>query len=238
MPKFIRYNTLYSFYEHIQPFLKYSLVKDDALPENGTMIIAPHPDDESIGCGGTIIKHRQAGGNATVVFCTMDTEERRGESKAAMSLMDVDAVYLDLPVESLNRSKEFPERLATIIDQKKPGIIFLPFFLDNHTDHRAANRAAISALESIRHTCMIYAYPVWFPLYPTVIIDIAAQWEQKKELISCYRSQLATRDYIRMSGSLAGYWAEVKGHGLSMVETFFRASSSEYAKLARKVMQW
>ncbi len=238
MVKFIRYSTLYRFYENIQPFLKYSLVREDALPGKETLVIAPHPDDESIGCGGTISRHIQSGGSAAVVFCTMDSEERRTESREAVSMMGASAVYLDHAVEKLDEWKGFPERLAEIIGNNKPDTLFLPFFLDNHTDHRAANRAAILALETAGHSCMIYAYPVWFPVYPTVIVDIASQWEQKKRIISCYKSQLATRDYIRMSGSLAGYWAEVKGHGLSMVETFFRASSGEYAGLAKKAMKW
>jgi LmbE family N-acetylglucosaminyl deacetylase len=237
MARFLRYSKLFRFYETIQPLLKYSLPVEEGLPGENVLVISPHPDDEAIGCGGVIRRHILAGKKADVVYCTMDTEIRRAESRAAAALTGfAGSEYLDYPVESLDRQKDLPDRLAALCEQKKPDIVFLPFYLDNHVDHRAVNTALASLAGKRSFDFMVYAYPVWFPVYPNVIIDIGDRWEEKKKIIECYASQLKTRDYVRMSLALGQYWAEVKGHGLSVVETFFRASLPAYAALVRKML--
>ena len=115
-----------------------------------------------------------------------------------------------------------------------PGPIFLPFFMDNHEDHRAVNKALAAAYGKDNADFMIYAYPVWFPLYPNVLSDISGAWETKKKAIECYKSQLAVRDYVQMAKSLGQYWGEVKGRGIKIAETFFRASAGEYFALVNK----
>jgi LmbE family N-acetylglucosaminyl deacetylase len=238
MVKFVRYRRLFRLYEHIQPFLKYSLLKEDRLPADKVLVIAPHPDDEVIGCGGTLRLHADAGGSVDVVYCTMDTEIRRNESVNAARLLGAkNSFYFDYPVSSLSAQKDFPGRLAAVLEQRKPEIVFLPFWFDNHADHRAVNEALMTAAAKKKFGFMIYAYPVWFPLYPNVLMDIGSAWEKKQEMIRCYPSQLATRDYVKMSQSLGQYWAAVKGHGLEIVETFFRATVEEYVALGKKMIK-
>ncbi len=237
MVNFLRYSKIFRLYETLQPFLKYSLPVEEGLPGKNILVIAPHPDDEAIGCAGAVRKHILAGKRADIVFCTMDTEVRRTESRFATALTGfADSEYFDYTVESLARQKDLPARLGALCELKKPDIIFLPFYLDNHVDHRAVNAALATMAERTSFDCMVYAYPVWFPLYPNVVIDIGARWKEKKKIIECYASQLATRDYVCMSHSLGQYWAQVKGHGLSVVETFFRASLPTYAALVRKML--
>ncbi|MGA2089979.1 MAG: PIG-L deacetylase family protein [Endomicrobiales bacterium] len=217
--------------------MKYSLPVEQDLPGENILVIAPHPDDEAIGCAGAVRRHVLSGKRADVVFCTMDTEVRRNESRASAALTGFNSCeYLDFPVESLERQKDLSGRFSALFEQKKPDIVFLPFYLDNHVDHRAVNAALADVSEKKSFDFMVYAFPVWFPLYPNVIIDIGERWEDKKKIIECYTSQLATRDYVRMSYSLGQYWAEVKGHNLSVVETFFRASLQTYAALVRKIL--
>jgi LmbE family N-acetylglucosaminyl deacetylase len=235
--KFVRYRRLFRLYEFIQPFLKYSLVVENQLPGENVLVIAPHPDDEVIGCGGTLRRHADAGGSIDILYCTMDTEDRRKESADAARLLGARSrEYLDFPVESLHNRCDLAVRFADIIAHKKPDIVFLPFWFDNHTDHRAVNEALLSAATNRKFGFLVYAYPVWFPLYPNVLSDIGTVWERKKDMIRCYQSQLATRDYIKMSESLGRYWAAVKGHGLDMVESFFRASVEEYITLGKKII--
>jgi LmbE family N-acetylglucosaminyl deacetylase len=138
-------------------------------------------------------------------------------------------------VESLQGNNKFPESLSRALDETKPEIVFVPFWIDNHTDHRAVNTALAALSKKKRYQFLIYAYPVWFPLYPNVLSDISNEWEAKKKAISCYRSQLATRDYITMSRSLGQYWACVKGRGISVAETFFKSTVQEYVALGKKL---
>jgi len=235
MVNFVRYSKLFRFYEFIQPFLKYSVPLEKELPGKRVLVIAPHPDDEAIGCAGTVYKHIKSGGTADVVYCTLDTEVRFREAiKAADVLGFSHRHFLKYPVESLAKQKAFSDELYGIFKKSAPEIVFVPFWFDNHADHRALNSALRKVGKRKMFHCIVYAYPVWFPLYPNVLIEIGDVWEKKKEAISCYQSQLATRDYIRMSHSLGEFWAETKRKGLGTVESFFRASFAEYISLGKK----
>ena len=236
MVRFVRYGKLFRLYEMLQPYLKYSLPLEENLPGERVLAVAPHPDDEAIGCGGSLYMHARSGKPVDIVYCTLDGETREREAHEAASRIGArDTVFLRYCVESLGRARGFPDRLASVLEEKKPDIVFLPFWFDNHTDHRALNSALIEAGARRRFDFLVYAYPVWFPLHPNVLADISGVWEQKKEIISCYRSQLATRDYISMSHSLGSYWASVKGRGLSIVESFFKATFREYVSLGIKI---
>jgi N-acetylglucosamine malate deacetylase 1 len=235
MVNFIRNANVFGVYELIQPFMKYSLPIEDKLPARNILVFAPHPDDESIGCGGAIAKHTRTGGKAAVVFCTGDGAVRDKEAAEALKILGVaETVSFGYGVETLKSQDSLPEKLDAVIREKKPEIVFVPFFIDNHDDHRALNKGLAKACAKGSNNFMVYAYPVWFPLYPNVLIDIGDVWETKKQAIECYKSQTATRDYVKMAKSLGEYWAEVKGRGLKVAETFFRASAKEYCSLVRK----
>lgn len=237
MGRFIRYGKVFGIYELIQPYLKYSLPVEENLPAKNILVFAPHPDDESIGCGGTIYKHIQNSGDVTVVFCTSDGDVRMRESAEALKVLGVkDSVSFGFGIETLKSQSALVEKIKNVIAEKSPEIVFLPFFLDNHEDHRTINLALAKAYSSGKADFMIYSYPVWFPLYPNLIVDIGNVWENKKQAIQCYKSQLATRDYVKMSKSLGEYWAEVKGHGIKITETFFRATAKEYFSLVSKTL--
>ena len=236
MVRFMRFGRIFKFYEVVQPYLQYSLHVENKLPGERLLVIAPHPDDETIGAGGTVLLHTRSGKRADVVFCTTGEAVRKQEAREAARLLGVsDTVFLNYPVDSLAQQQDFPDRLISLFSEKKPDIVCLPFYIDNHQDHRAVNEALLRVAEKKKFDFLVYAYPVWSPLYPTVLIDTGSAWETKKTAISCYRSQLATRDYITMSYSLGQYWAKVKGRDLEVVETFFRASFSEYISLGRKL---
>jgi len=237
MSSFMRNKTIFRFYESIAPMLKYSLHIEGRLPGDNALVLAPHADDEVIGCGGTLLRHTAAGGTARAIICTSDGPAREAEARAASRILKLsEPLFLDYPVESLEKQTGLPDELSRIFDDAKPEIVFAPFFIDNHTDHRALNRALLAACAQKKYKFLIYAYPVWLPLYPNVLIDISGgTWEQKKEAIGSYKSQIATRDYVTMSRSLAAYWATVKGHGLELAETFYRMSCREYLSLGSKL---
>lgn len=238
MVRFMRYNKIFRFYEAAQPFLKYSPVVEEKLPGKTVLVIAPHADDEAIGCGGTIVRHVKGGGSAEVIYCTTDGRERELEAaEAAKVLGFARSESLGYPVESLGTNREFPDRLFGIFEERKPDIVFIPFVLDGHTDHRAINEAFIKRRGSISRGFMVYSYPVWMPLYPNLLIDVSNEWETKKAAINCYKSQIATRDYVKMSKSLGEYWATVKGRQMQVAESFFRATLEEYTRLCVKILK-
>lgn len=235
MVKFIRYSKIFRLYEAIQPLLKYSPPVESELPGRTVLAVAPHPDDEAIGCGGTLALHAARGGRVAVVYCTTDGEVRKKEAAAAAKVIPgIEPIHLDYPDGDLAGQPDFPRRLGETVAAVKPDIIMVPFVLDNHADHRAVN-TALGRLKGFDG--MVYAYPVWMPVYPNVIVDISGEpWAAKQKLIGCYKSQLASRDYIRMTRGTGEYWAEVKGRGIAMAEPFFRASFGGYLKLIKRIM--
>ena len=238
MVNFIRYSKLFRLYEHIQPVLKYSLIMEDKLPGRKALVLAPHQDDEVIGCGGTIYKHVKGGGTCDVLYFTHDSAQREEESLKALTALGINSsTNLKYKIETLAAQAKLQEELLNILKDKKPDIVFVPFLLDNHVDHRAVNQALINIGEKNDMDFMVYAYPVWFPVYPNVLIDISDVWQIKKEAISSYKSQMADRDYVKMSYSLGQYWATVKGRNIEVVETFFKATLKEYSMLGKKVFK-
>lgn len=238
MVKFIRYNKLFRFYEAIQPMLKYSLKVEENLPGDKMLVIAPHPDDEVIGCAGVMSKYKSSGKTVKVLYCTKDSNERINEAKNASELLKVDEkVFWDYKIESISKQGAFREKLKSLLEHEKPDIVLLPFWLDNHTDHRAINEALVRIGKTKSFDFMVYAYPVWFPVYPNLLVDISSVWEQKVKAIKCYSSQLATRDYVKMSKALCEYWATVKGRDIQYAESFFRATFKEYVNLGKKILR-
>ncbi|HBU68835.1 MAG TPA: hypothetical protein DEE98_00450 [Elusimicrobia bacterium] len=236
MVNFLRNKAILNFYEAIYPYLKTSLHVESELPGRKAMVFAPHADDEAIGCGGTILKHNLSGGESFCVYMTDDGPQRRAEAAKAAELLKFHKVEnFGYGVETLSSAGDLHERLAGILNRENPEVVFVPFVLDNHSDHRALNSALFKASDMIAGNPMVYAYPVWSPLYPNLLVDIEEVWDAKKAAIECYKSQTATRDYVSMAYSLSKYWSTVKGGGLKLAENFFRMSLKKYAELGRKL---
>ncbi len=236
--KYASYRSVFRMYEYIQPFLKYSLPIEEELPGKKVLVIAPHQDDESIGCGGTLIKHTKAGGRLEIAFCTSGGEKRMYEAKdAAKALGSRRNHFLQFDIRSLYKNtNQLAERFTELFNRVEPEIVFLPFMIDNHQDHVAISRAFSKAYKTKAVNCFVYAYSVWTTLIPNVIVDISEQWEQKKQAIEYYKTQTATRDYVTMASSISKYWSIVKGRNTQYCEAFFKATSSEYVSLVKKIL--
>ena len=236
--KYASYRNIFRKYEYIQPFLKYSLPFEEKLPGNKLLVIAPHQDDESIACGGTLIKHTKTGGRLEIAFCTSGEEKRLYEAKDAAKILGSRINhFLQFDRRSLYKNiNQLAERFTELFNRVKPDMVFLPFMIDNHQDHVAISRAFAKAYKNKEINCIIYAYSVWTTLIPNVVVDVSEQWELKKQAIDCYKTQTATRDYVTMASSISKYWAVVKGKNTQYCEAFFKATSSEYVSLVKKIL--
>lgn len=157
------------------------------------LIFAPHPDDELIGCGGSIVKHLRKdrevfvvfGGDTTAVDCAhMSREDYARERKAEVSNV---ARVIGVPKENFFLLNEDPwryneERLRfaflDIVRKVKPAICYLPHAQDMHPDHKVVSAAALDAISMApspwfrkfgnKDECppveVILAYEVWTPI--------------------------------------------------------------------------
>lgn len=142
------------------------------------IVFAPHPDDEVLGCGGTIIRKRRAGAAVTVVFMTdgsashpelMSGEEmkrlRAAEALAACGVLGVASehvIFLDFPDGRMGEQlSEAVQRVRELLDRLRPAEVFIPHYHDGSPDHLATTTAVLAAANAYHGEATVYEYPVW-----------------------------------------------------------------------------
>jgi len=211
-------------------------------------VVAPHPDDESLGCGGTAALCAQSGAQVTAIILTDGrrgdpsfeqdpqrlVQTREAETRAACEILGLAApIFLGIPDQTLAFHPAARTRLQETLAELKPEAIFLPFLGDNHPDHLAANRLLLSAWGDSETT--IYAYEVWSPLHPNCIVDIGAVVELKRRALECYRSQLTRQALVEQALALNRYRGIYLAQPDGYAEALYRASIAEYRALFREV---
>jgi len=142
------------------------------------IVFAPHADDETLGCGGTIMRKAALGAPVSVVFLTdsggshkaLSREElvarRTHEALAACQVLGVDGEcvrFFSYPDGELAKHEvEASDRIAALLDDLQVTQVFVPYRHDNHIDHLASNRAVRSAIRAGRRPITMLEYPVWF----------------------------------------------------------------------------
>lgn len=185
------------------------------LPEcKEVLILAPHPDDDALGCAGTLALLNKKGVSSTVVFLT-DGEclngapsgevaaARREEGLRCSEMLGCrEPVFLGFPDGDLgSHIGAGVARLAEIIGLVKPDIIFSPSPLDYHQDHLATAKIATRLLENTG-TFKVAFYEVYSTVRFTHLIDITEIVGKKKEAILNYRTSLYGRPGMYIHSSL------------------------------------
>lgn len=180
------------------------------------LVIAPHPDDEVLGCGGTIAKHAENGDSVFVAIVTKGTtpmfdieiiEQGRDECRRADSYLGVkETVFMDFPAARLEEvpRHEFNDAFIKLVQRIKPEIVYLPHRGDMQLDHKMTVDAAMVALRpKYDHIVKkIYAYETvsetgWDvpntinEFIPNMYNDITHYLSNKIEALSIFKSQIA-----------------------------------------------
>jgi N-acetylglucosamine malate deacetylase 1 len=177
------------------------------------LVIAPHPDDEAIGCGGALCCHADKGDRITVVFLTSGElglehlapakaqRVREAEANAAGRLLGVARLeFLRLPdwtvADHLRRGARL---ISPILRAEAPGIIYLPHPHDWHPDHQAALPMLRAGLRGLRLPKVeLRTYEVWTPLGEfDQVVDISTVMPRKLRALRKHGSQLKEFDYLR-----------------------------------------
>src|SRR5258706_5483118 len=183
------------------------------------LVLAPHPDDEVIGCGGLVALHLRDGRPVHVVVATDgaqagDGAQREAESRAALSLLgDATIEFLRFPDRELENARDLDQRLGAILREWKPDLIAVPSPLEIHPDHIALSRAFCdliardSSLFADLGVARVAFYEVSAPLRPNTLLDITAVAEAKYAAIQAHASQTAIRDYTSYARGLNAWRA-------------------------------
>ncbi|MBS0425223.1 MAG: PIG-L family deacetylase [Proteobacteria bacterium] len=180
------------------------------------LVFAPHQDDETLGCGGTLALLRQKNCTVKVIFVTdgagagsLDADApavRRKEANAALSVLGIDDIeFLDEPDGSFRTSAGFEKKVRQLLQQFKPDWLFAPSVLDYHRDHVAVGQTVLSCWQRCSAPGRAFIYEIWSPLPATHVMDIGSVIELKKQAISCYALPLSHCDYLSASIGLASY---------------------------------
>ena len=227
-------------------------------PGGGTIaVLAPHMDDEVLGCGGTIAIHAQAGAKVSVIFLTdgryggsvdaaasnnthgFDRQAlvdlRKLEARRAAEILGIQSVYfLDAEDSRLHADELVAGRLREVLESERPDIVYLPFFLERNQDHRAANDVLFAATRGTALDFECRGYEVWTPLFANRLVKIDRTIELKKRALACYQSQLAVVDYLHSGIGLNAYRSlTLGGEKCRFVEAFHALGLADYRRLRR-----
>lgn len=181
------------------------------LPDYKTLILAPHSDDEWIGCSQIIQ------GNSEVLICNMDMPGGDSKSLHAMRYQEMVAcaTRFNRKVETVTSSKRATD-LLDIIKTYRPEVVFLPFFSDWHEEHIAVMKTLASVADFL-DGIQIGMYPVSLPLLPRYITHYRPLGKRKlkfkwKTFKTMYRTQAHALPWRRFAANECINGAFVKTH--------------------------
>ncbi len=187
------------------------------------LVVAPHPDDESLGCGGTLLRHIDEGDSVHWLIVTAMTMSQGFSAERILDRdREIDMVASSYQFAGVHRSELPTTRLDTlpmvdvvgaigkIFQVVRPDTIYLPYRNDAHSDHAAVFDATVSCCKSFRHPSVkkVYAYETLseteFGLRPddpgfrpNLFIDIGDRLERKLQILNLYAGEMGNFPFPR-----------------------------------------
>lgn len=185
---------------------------EDAALARPTLVVAPHPDDETLGCGGTIARIRAAGAPVIAVACTDGSrshprlmppaelrERRAAEFLAACQRLGVEPPCVHLLGHAdgslAAHVDEAARTLASLIAEHRIERILVPFRGESVADHLAAREAGLRAREIGAQRTEVLEYPIWFwNVWPFVQPEVHGVRSRWRAMVRARRARRLARD--------------------------------------------
>ena len=196
------------------------------------LVVAVHLDDETLGCGGSLLKHKANGDEINWLICTTIDKNQNYYQTREKEMNKVSKLYAFNSVHSLllktTRIDEYSiskliEKISKVINKVKPNIIYLPFKGDVHSDHRRIFEASYSCTKSFRYPFIKKIYMMetlseteFAPstkedsFIPNTFVDISKHMDKKIQLMQIYKNEIGKHPFprsernIRALGTLRG----------------------------------
>lgn len=215
------------------------------------LVVAPHQDDEAIGCGGALCLQVRSG-NAAAIVMLQDgadgfeatgmtrrqlTELRNEESRQSAKAAGLTEPPIFLDHASLaNSVAEAARQVSAIFLERKVDAVFIPFALDAHPDHRWANIILAEALKTVKWNVRVLGYEVWGMCIPNVLVVIDDVIEDKKKMLSAFQWANTAVDYTHSTMGLNMFHSRMLGTGqCRYAERFFEIPRKEYIELVDRI---
>ena len=176
------------------------------------LVIAPHPDDEIIGPGGTLVRAIRAGATVHVVYLTNATGQegldREADATAVANSLGYSIQFLGYEADALPATEETAGVLAAAINRFRPDNVFVSFFADDHVDHRKASELLFIAARAgvLPGPFEIWAYQVYSVVPANVLIDITDVKDAKADAIRMWKnSAMKSRDWAHYALGMNAY---------------------------------
>lgn len=218
---------------------------------NRLMIIAPHHDDDIIGCGGIILHSIRSGKNVMPVYVTdgmnaspqysMDqmVAIRKKEAREVWEKIGgTPPVFLDIPNKNFCLGTDNVLKFYNAIINFNPDCIFIPFFLEDPDAHRKTVHLFYLASKVGSFPCSeVWSYQVSSMICPNIYADISDVIEEKCELMRIWESQNSVFNYEHYCRGLNAYnslFCRQKGGQATYLELFFVVDTGEYIQMIER----
>lgn len=224
----IMYFRIFTFLNRKKILNKNQICKE--LSGDKILVLAPHIDDEIIGCGGAIIKYKKLG--KEIYVCYLTKSQKRGNKASADEIAEqrrkeAYKVFRDIGIPDKNLfflsgedgnliNSNIENELLETIELVNPDTIFLPIFLDTHVDHYAATIKLLKLYRnnpSLLEDIQIFLYESQSPItsiYSNTILDISDVFDEKLRLLMKFKSQNLNLKSIENINRINGLAARMK----------------------------
>lgn len=183
------------------------------------LAIGAHPDDVEFGCGGVLLRHRDAGHEVHILTLSGgekggDSFVRQGESVAAAKALGAQIRFGGLLDTEIEEGSETIRVISRTVKDVNPKIAYIHSANEVHQDHRNAHRAALVALREVPNVLCYQSPSTDIEFRPTTFISIEGRVEQKRALLDHYNSQTRLRPYLSagLVQATAIYWGRFAGY--------------------------
>ena len=191
------------------------------------LVIAPHPDDETLGCGGALFKHKAESDDIYWLIITGISQEAGFQEKVVKKRdNEIDAVAekygfsdvfnLRLPTTKMDMLpvSDLIGEISNVYKKVEPDIIYMPFAYDVHTDHQIIAKALQSTLKWFRypHIKKVYMYETPSEtefnfvenrvFRPNVFVNISLYLDDKIKVMNIYESEIEDSPFPRSEKTL------------------------------------
>ena len=212
--------------------------------KNKVLVVVAHPDDEVIGCGGTLLRHAENGDDIFIIYMTdgessrklKNINKRKLSAKKVCQILNVKKSYFfNFPDNSMDSIPilKIIKKIEVIIKKIKPNIIYTHHYGDLNIDHKIVNQALLTATrpEPEDFIDRIYSFEInsstewnfanvkYFT--PVYFVDITSNIENKIKLLSIYSDEMRQKNHSRSIKAIKDL-SEIRGKmvGGKFVESF------------------